>query len=140
MIKQIKENDIEKISELERLCFLDAWSKPMLTEEIKKDNSFFFGAVKNDELVGYILLNKCLDEAQILKICVLKEYRGQGIGKELIDFSVKNIPDLKIINLEVRKSNIPAIKLYESKGFEIVGERKKYYKNNEDAVLMTKLL
>lgn len=140
MIKQIEENDIEKIYELEKLCFLDAWSKSMLAKEIKKENSFFYGFVINNELIGYILLNKCLDEAEILKICVVNKYRKRGIGKKLIDFSVENIPDLKIINLEVRKSNIPAINLYKSKGFEIVGERKKYYKNNEDAVLMTKFL
>ena len=38
--------------------------------------------------------------------------------------------------LEVRASNIAAIALYKTQGFETVGVRPKYYSDNEDAVLM----
>lgn len=41
--------------------------------------------------------------------------------------------------LEVRKSNIPAIKLYEGMGFKVAGERPKYYKDGETALIMVKL-
>ena len=43
-----------------------------------------------------------------------------------------------IVTLEVRKSNLVAINLYQKLGFEIVGTRKKYYSDNrEDALIMT---
>jgi RimJ/RimL family protein N-acetyltransferase len=38
--------------------------------------------------------------------------------------------------LEVRKSNVAAIKLYEKFGFEVDGERKKYYRDNGEAALL----
>ena len=41
------------------------------------------------------------------------------------------------ITLEVRESNLPALKLYEKLGFKVAGKRKKYYSDNgEDALIM----
>ena len=54
--------------------------------------------------------------------------------ERLIDLA--NSMNLKVLNLEVRESNVPAIKLYEKFGFEVCGIRKKYYDNVENAVLM----
>ena len=45
------------------------------------------------------------------------------------------MPDLKTITLEVVTDNIPAIKLYEKFGFEIINVRKKYF-NGKDSYLM----
>ena len=140
MIKRLNKNDIEDILYLENKCFLDAWTEKMLLSELDKENSFFFGKCIENKMVGYILLNVCVDEAEILKICVENMHREKGIGKELIDYAICNIKNINYVNLEVRKSNTPAINLYLKTKFEIVGERKKYYKDNEDAVLMTKVL
>jgi len=43
--------------------------------------------------------------------------------------------ELAFLTLEVRKSNIPAQKLYEKFGFKKCGLRKNYYENKEDAIL-----
>ena len=48
--------------------------------------------------------------------------------------------NLNSITLEVRESNTPAIKLYEKFDFKNLGVRKNYYKNNENAIIMTKIL
>ena len=46
---------------------------------------------------------------------------------------------LDLLTLEVRKSNSAAQGLYSKFGFEIIGERKRYYSDNrEDALIMTK--
>ena len=140
MIKRLSKNDIKEIFYLENKCFFDAWNEKMLTSELEKENSFFFGKYIENEMVGYILLNTCIDEAEILKICVDDIDRKKGISNELINYAICNINNINYVNLEVRKSNTPAINLYLKTGFEIVGERKKYYKDNEDAVLMTKVL
>ena len=45
---------------------------------------------------------------------------------------------LAFLTLEVRESNLPAIRLYEKLGFQVVGRRKNYYREeHEDALLMT---
>ena len=47
--------------------------------------------------------------------------------------------NLAFLTLEVRKSNAPAIALYEKYGFQQAGLRPGYYQNpREDAVIMTR--
>lgn len=73
-------------------------------------------------------------------LCVHPDYRKQGIAKTLLETLIKGARDAKLsfITLEVRESNIPAIKLYEGFGFTKVGERKNYYNHPvENAELMT---
>ncbi|MBE7053901.1 MAG: ribosomal-protein-alanine N-acetyltransferase [Ruminococcaceae bacterium] len=140
MIRKLTEKDIDKLFILEKNCFFDYWSKNMLQDELKKETSYLYGMFEDDNLFGYILLSKCVDEVEILKICVDVEQRKKGIGKRLIEFSLEDIGKISSVYLEVRKSNTGAIKLYEKCGFEKIGERKKYYKDNEDAVLMVKSL
>ena len=74
----------------------------------------------------------------ILNLFVLEKYRGQGIGKKLVDevINVCNKENINTLTLEVRVSNSYAIKMYEDIGFKLGTVRKKYYENNEDALLM----
>ena len=58
---------------------------------------------------------------------------------KLIDLAKKE-KEINSITLEVNSINIPAIKLYEKFGFKNVGLRKKYYGQNQDAIIMTKEL
>ena len=70
-------------------------------------------------------------------VAVLPKYRRQGIGRLLLSEEMKN--DMAFISLEVRESNLPAIRLYESVGFVIQGVRPKFYTSpTENAVIMTK--
>ena len=82
-----------------------------------------------------------LDEGELLNIAVLESYRNNGIAGELFEkmerfFSEKGI---KIIYLEVREKNQPALSFYEKYGFIKNGFRKNYYRNPDDnGVLMMK--
>jgi ribosomal-protein-alanine N-acetyltransferase len=73
-------------------------------------------------------------------VAVAKDFRGMGVASSLIDDFIVLAKEKKLafITLEVRASNTGAILLYEQKGFSKVGERKRYYENTEDALLMTK--
>ena len=76
-------------------------------------------------------------EGYVTNVAVLCDYRRQGIAEKLISRAMEN--DMDFITLEVRKSNAPAIALYEKAGFEAVGIRPKFYSNpDEDAVIMTR--
>jgi ribosomal-protein-alanine N-acetyltransferase len=84
-----------------------------------------------------------LDEGNITNIAVEKSYRRKNGGRMLVQAIVNeaNARKLSFLTLEVRLSNLPAIKLYESCGFARVGLRKNYYEHpREDALLMTKRL
>jgi ribosomal-protein-alanine N-acetyltransferase len=74
-----------------------------------------------------------------MNIGVSKKYQKLGLGSFLLDKLIGKALELECftIYLEVRISNLPAIKLYEKFKFEKIGIRKKYYQNpEEDGVLM----
>ena len=81
-----------------------------------------------------------VDEAHIATIAVHPQYRGQGIGKLLMDHILQDAVRRGLLSalLEVRAGNQVAIQMYRQFGFEEVGRRPRYYQDNhEDAVLMT---
>lgn len=133
---------LEDLLAAENKCFDDAWTKGMFLSSFENENAFVLAAKLDNALAGYIVISTVLDEACIDNIAVLPEFRRSGIAEQLIDFAEKELNGfVAFITLEVRESNLPAISLYQKKGFLQVGLRKKYYHNpNESAVIMTKLL
>ncbi|MGN1092936.1 MAG: GNAT family N-acetyltransferase, partial [Monoglobaceae bacterium] len=67
------------------------------------------------------------------------DYRREGIARKMLDTVINICKEKKIerLCLEVKESNISAIKLYESFGFKTDGVRKRYYQNKYDAYLMS---
>ena len=89
-------------------------------------------------VAGYALL-RCFDDAEIIRIATDSRYRRQGIGSMLLDslLTEAHKRDIHSIFLEVRSSNMPAIRLYEQAGFERAGVRRDYYSApTEDAIIM----
>jgi ribosomal-protein-alanine N-acetyltransferase len=124
---------------LEGECFSDPWTKAMFESEVGSPFTVYFVALAGDEVAGYAGMWKILDEGHITNIAVSPRYRRKGLGSlllnKLIEIAEEN--KIKVLMLEVRKSNEAAIGLYVKKGFEQVGLRRNYYAdNNEDAVLM----
>ena len=139
MIEQIKSCNDQlaiKLASIEQNIFGTCWPPEVLKEKINKGEFLYWIFNKNNNIVGYLGIQKSLDELQILGIGILEEYRNTGLAKkltaELIRF-FKNSYQNKVI-LEVRESNIAAINLYKSVGFSQYGKRENYYKN-EDAIL-----
>jgi [ribosomal protein S18]-alanine N-acetyltransferase len=80
--------------------------------------------------VGFVLSRRAADQAEILTIAVTPKARGRGIGGALL---AAHLPALamsgaKALFLEVEATNKAAIRLYQSFGFQQVGERKAYYR------------
>jgi ribosomal-protein-alanine N-acetyltransferase len=91
-------------------------------------------------VVGYAGFWFIVDEAHISTIAVHPDWRGQGAGEQLLAAALERALDLNAIKatLEVRVSNTRAQNLYRKYGFEEVGRRRHYYRDNgEDALLMT---
>jgi [ribosomal protein S18]-alanine N-acetyltransferase len=93
-----------------------------------------------DYIAGFVGLWFVLDEAHIVIIGIRESDRREGIGEQLLvsalEQAVEN--DSRVMTLEVRESNGPAIELYAKYGFQRVGLRRRYYSDNgENAVIMT---
>lgn len=135
--------DLKEVHEIEVLSFSNPWTKGLFFAELQNPLShpYTVKLIRNnkDIVVGYTIFWVVSDEAHLLNIAVHPDYRGQGIGRKLIDFVIHTSDELGLrgIFLEVRRSNKAARNLYERVGFEYIGVRKGYYSDNkEDAMLM----
>ncbi len=140
---KMTEEHTEALARLDKICFTVPWSKALFDGELKNPNAHYLVATSIGEPVGYCGIHTVLDEGDITNIAVLPDYRKSGIASALLEGIIEYAlsENISFITLEVRESNINAIKLYEKFGFELVGERKNYYPDNrETALLMTKHL
>ena len=134
---------VAAVAEIEAECFSAPWSYDAFVAELAKSDAATFVAYSEQEVVGFINLGIVLDEANVNNIAVKKGYRRLGIGKALMTAAVDycRAHRLSLLMLEVRRSNLPAIALYEQFGFQSVGIRKRFYTDpDEDALLMNKLI
>lgn len=137
IIENMNSQHLDGVVNIENICFANPWSKTDLERQLNLDTSHFAVATLDGNVVGYMGLQIFCGEGYVTNVAVLPEYRRQGIAKMLIEKQMQN--DMSFITLEVRESNLPAIKLYESCGFENVGIRPKFYTNpTENAIIMTK--
>ena len=139
-IRQATAEDVDDIYEIETLCFPDPWSRDALIYELEENpRAFYIVADLDGQVVGYAGLWWIEDEGHITNVAVKPGFRNRRIGAGIIgvmlDFTSKE--GILHHTLEVRRSNEPAISLYEKFGFRTEGVRKKYYLNNgEDALIM----
>lgn len=142
LIREFQNYDKIAVGAIEENCFEDAWTEVMLYQQIRQKGSIYFVAVADDCVVGYIGGRVVLDEAELYRVAVLPELRGRGFGEKLVQTFVERCGELgaKNIFLEVREDNAVAQKTYASVGFEKIGQRKNYYGNGMDAVLMNRKL
>ena len=142
-IVPMEEKHISGIALLEKECFSEPWSEEGLSSELTNSQARFFVCEEEGEVLGYMGMHIVLDECYIANVAVYPHHRRRGIGEALvrycIDTAVKE--GCCFITLEVRKSNLGAISLYEKNGFALVGERKDFYSHpKENGLIMTKEL
>mgnify|MGYP000338174186 FL=1 len=110
-------------------------------DSLESENTNFVVALCNDEIVGYIGMYVFGEEADISNVAVSLKHRRKHIAQNMLDyiFDWSQNKKIKNLTLEVRETNVPAIKLYEKNGFKEAGIRKDYYeKPKENAVIMWK--
>lgn len=137
-ILNLDERFLDEIDLIERDSFRDPWSKNAYLNEIANPVATYKVITVDDKCVAYGGFWKIIDEGHITNICVKKEFRKKGFGKMLMEALMLEAKkqEIKAVTLEVRVSNLGAIRLYENCGFISAGVRKKYYADNEDALIM----
>jgi ribosomal-protein-alanine N-acetyltransferase len=90
-------------------------------------------------VLGFVGLWLMMGEAHIVTLAVRESRRRRGLGELLLirAVDVAMAHGQEVITLEVRRTNDAAISLYEKYGFSRAGLRRRYYENDEDAVIMT---
>lgn len=140
IIQPFSSSDIEEVTEIERISFKDPWSRGMFVREIGSDNFYVLREKSTNQLLGYFGYWQIFDEFHIINLAVATCYRRQGIGSLILNHLLEIVKkkNCKRVILEVRSTNIPAQKLYSKFGFEIIGKRKNYYSDGEDALILEK--
>lgn len=135
---RLEKKDSADVAALEKKCFSTPWTEKEFSLSFDQKIFKVFGLKKDDTLVAYIAMYHTVDELEILNIATDPKQRRNGAGKRLLALMLCIGQKLGIQQafLEVRRTNIPAINLYEQMCFSQIGVRKKYYSDTgEDALL-----
>lgn len=138
MISKMNLQDLENIKDCLLTDFDNFWSYNILKQELENGKSKYFVAKQENEIVGFAGILLIIDQVNIMNIVVKKDKRNFGIGSLLLEEIIRysKIHNATSITLEVNEKNIPAIKLYKKYSFKQVGLRRKYYNNEDNAILM----
>ena len=141
LVRKMRIEDVPAAHAIDVSSFTLPWPERSLCFEVTDNPAARCWAAELDgRLVGMLVLWMIVDEAHIATVATHPDFRRQGIAKRLLVEALKSAYNegAQTALLEVRAGNEAAQKMYARFGFEEVGSRKRYYKdNNEDAVLMT---
>lgn len=144
LIREMNADDVEQVIAIERVAYSFPWSEGIFRDCLRVGyicRIVELGAV----VVGYCVMSTGAGEAHVLNLCVREEFRCRGIGGKLLEhlMDVARASNVAEAFLEVRPSNTPAIRLYQSQGFVQIGVRRGYYQaagGREDAVVLRRKL
>ena len=143
ILRQAKISDLSQLEEVENACFdYDQLTRRNFRWMISKANSIFLVLEYKGKLVGYglVLINSGTSLARLYSIAVLNEYQGHGLASQLIEEleALASEEDCAYLRLEVKASNIGAIKLYKKLGYVEFSQKEDYYDNGETALCFEK--
>ena len=138
--KPMTMDDLDAIMQIEPTIYSHPWTRGNFSDSLKSGYSAWI-MLQGKTLIGYALMMMVLDEAHLLNLSVAKPYQKQGFGRIMLEKMLTVAKQYHAANmfLEVRASNLAAIRLYESVGFNEMSIRRNYYpakQGREDAVLM----
>jgi ribosomal-protein-alanine N-acetyltransferase len=132
--------DIPALVDLEEILFPgdSPWTWEMFASELEVGNHYVVHRDAAGVIDGYAGLALMDDEAEVHTIGVRPESQGAGIGRKLLRQLI-SVAGTRRLLLEVRTDNAPAIALYTSEGFTMVGIRRRYYRpSGADAYTMAR--
>ena len=152
-IRKFTIEDLPRVMQINRLCLPENYGDYFFINLHRKFPETFIGAEENGELGGYIMcrielkiikfgFSGLIKKGRIVSLAVLPKFRRHGIGEALVKRAMvgMRLYDAKQCFLEVRESNLPAIKLYKRLGFDVVRIIHSYYNDGEDALMMNQEL
>ena len=137
-IRPMNINDTLQVYNIEKTIFSLAWSQKSFMEACQRSENIYLVALIEGQVVGYCGMWTVMEEGNITNMAVACPYRKNGIAFLLMKEMEKGIT---AFFLEVRESNVNAIKLYKKMGYKSIGVRKNFYeKPVENAIIMSKIM
>lgn len=141
-VRTAQPEDLPVLAALETAGFPPnrAWSAPLLRLELEAPGALMLLAEGPDGIVGYAAFRTVADESELLRLAVHPDARRRGIGRALVraGLAASAVRGARRCFLEVRLHNRAAINLYRALGFRDAGRRQGYYRDGDDALVMSR--
>jgi ribosomal-protein-alanine N-acetyltransferase len=142
-LRPMREEDLSQVLVVELAAYDHPWSEGIFLDCLRAGYCCWLGTVAG-QVVGHGVMAVAAGESHLLNICVHPRWQGFGFGRLtlrfLLDIARRHRADTAF--LEVRASNRAAIALYQSEGFNEIGQRRGYYPKGvggrEDALVFAK--
>jgi len=144
VIRAMRGNDVGEVVGIERSSCQFPWSEGIFRDCLRVGYVCRVVTVAR-QVMAYGVMSFGAGEAHILNLCVAEGYRCRGVGRRLLASLIERATAAGMADafLEVRPSNMAAIRLYLALGFEQVGMRRGYYQaahGREDAAVLRRAL
>ena len=137
-LRRMNRSDLPQVVAIEKASYSFPWGEDIFRDCLNMRYQCWVCEL-GDEVLGYGILSMAVGEAHILNLCVSPAEQKQGIGRKLLEHLMAVArTEAETMFLEVRPTNIHAIALYDSLGFNEIGVRKGYYQSEtgrEDALM-----
>ena len=156
MIASASPHETHTISHLEQVCFSshskansysitdsEPWSSGSIESELRSPYSHTCIYYRDLTPIAYIIYRLILNDADILRLGVLPQYRKCGVASELISYMYSSLgEEYKAFNvtLEVSQQNTTAISFYQNHGFKVNGIRENYYRSSSAYNMLKKYI
>ncbi|MDE6373729.1 MAG: ribosomal protein S18-alanine N-acetyltransferase [Clostridia bacterium] len=142
-IRKCRYEDILRISELEKECFKgEGWSFGSIASAFENPAYRMLVAEEGGEVIGYGCTCTVCETCDLENVLVAEEYRMGGVGRAILNALLDDVKErgAEKVFLEVRVSNVAALRLYLSCGFVGVHARTRYYSDGEDCLVMQRII
>lgn len=141
LLRAMAKDDVQVVSAIENSTARFPWPHTQIVDSLAADHQCTVLTIDNI-VQGFSIFSSVLDETTLLNIAVSPDIQSRGYGRQLLEqgLLLRQQAGAKKCFLEVRVSNTKAQALYQSVGFVVVGERKKYYpitNGREKALVMS---
>jgi [ribosomal protein S18]-alanine N-acetyltransferase len=140
-IERLADNeDLEAVAALEAESFTNPWTREMLERELTQSDvaRVYVLRLPSTRVAAFCACWIVADELHINTIAVNPALRRQGLAKALLGHILTTTMSegIRRATLEVRRSNEPALRLYECLGFSVMAVRSRYYTQPEEDALI----
>jgi [ribosomal protein S18]-alanine N-acetyltransferase len=135
--------DLDLVLAIEEASFTNPTTRAWYEAELARPEVCRVFVIRTAEtsVAGFAAFWKVVDEIHINNLAVHPAWRGRGVGTRLLAGVMQAAGGMGVrrATLEVRRSNLPAQRLYAAAGFQVAGVRAGYYAQPvEDALVLSR--
>lgn len=130
--------DLPAIEKIELSSQVVPWSRESIEIELRSAISISL-VCESTTIAGFLFASFIHDESEIRNVVVAADQRRRGVGSALMNALIAATRErggIRVL-LDVNCENQPALAMYRRFGFQIISQKKRYYRSSDDALVMS---